>query len=389
MREALDRVAGPGLRPRLARPRLARPGGRAGRRHAGPRRAHLPRGAPRLRADRRVRHRRLVRGGRVEPDPRSREHDRADRRRARRERARPDDPLSAQRRRGRRGDDDAGDPGDARASRPRATYSCRSSSARVAQRGHLGRREALEQRRRACATCRGSSPTTRRATPPPTSTATSSTRSISSPPRATTEREPLGIGEPERPGRVGVGWLGEPELERGPAGRGDPGVDAASSPRRRAPTRPPGRRTRAISAAARSMSGTSISPKRQRIPSTDVVARASELGGVLDGELDTLEAELGGAPARDLDHLRRGVRREQLAARAGSAAAPGTRSRRGRPRARGSAARAAGSRSSTIRSESSSPWPARTARAVAPSPQRRCARPRPARPRRRSMPPRP
>ena len=39
MREALDRVAGPGLRARLARPGLARPGGRAGRRHAGSRRA--------------------------------------------------------------------------------------------------------------------------------------------------------------------------------------------------------------------------------------------------------------------------------------------------------------------------------------------------------------
>ena len=38
-------------------------------------------------------------------------------------------------------------------------------------------------------------------------------------------------------------------------------------------TRPPGRRTRVISAAARSMSGTSIKPKRQMIPSTDASGR--------------------------------------------------------------------------------------------------------------------
>ena len=45
----------PGLRPRLPRPGLTRPGGRAGRRHAGSRGPDLPRGAPRLRADRGVR----------------------------------------------------------------------------------------------------------------------------------------------------------------------------------------------------------------------------------------------------------------------------------------------------------------------------------------------
>ena len=73
MREALDRVAGPGfvhvsldldaLDPEVA-PGVGTP---------VPRRAHLPRGAPRVRADRRVGDRRLVRGRRVEPDPRPRE----------------------------------------------------------------------------------------------------------------------------------------------------------------------------------------------------------------------------------------------------------------------------------------------------------------------------
>ena len=70
MREALDRVAGPGLRSRLTRPRLARPGGRARCRHARARRADLPRGASRLRARRRVGDRRLLRGRRGESDPR-------------------------------------------------------------------------------------------------------------------------------------------------------------------------------------------------------------------------------------------------------------------------------------------------------------------------------
>ena len=73
MREALDRVVRTGVRPRLARPRLARPGDRPGRRDARAGRPHLPRGAPRVRAHRRVGHRRLVRGRRGEPDPRPRE----------------------------------------------------------------------------------------------------------------------------------------------------------------------------------------------------------------------------------------------------------------------------------------------------------------------------
>ena len=46
---------GAGLRPCLARPRCARPGGRPRSRNACARRAHLPGGAPRLRADRGVR----------------------------------------------------------------------------------------------------------------------------------------------------------------------------------------------------------------------------------------------------------------------------------------------------------------------------------------------
>ena len=93
-----SRVAGPHrrarLRPRLARHGRARSGGRAGSGHSRPRRPLLSRGAPRARARRRVGACRLARGGRGEPDPRSRERDRTARRRARGERSRQDDSLS-------------------------------------------------------------------------------------------------------------------------------------------------------------------------------------------------------------------------------------------------------------------------------------------------------
>ena len=52
--------------------------------------------------------------------------------------------------------------------------------------------------------------------------------------------ELLRIAEPERSRCVVVGWVGEPKVERGPAGRGDPGIDAESSPRRRARPAHPG-----------------------------------------------------------------------------------------------------------------------------------------------------
>ena len=60
---------------RQPRPRRGRSDVRAGRRHAGPRRALLPRGAPRARARRRVRAARLARRRRGQPDPRPRERD--------------------------------------------------------------------------------------------------------------------------------------------------------------------------------------------------------------------------------------------------------------------------------------------------------------------------
>ena len=77
--------------------------------------------------------------------------------------------------------------------------------------------------------------------------------------------------------------------------------------------RPPGRTTRAISDAAASISGTSISPQRQRTPSKDASSSVSD-AGVLDREGDALEAELGGAAPGRVDHLGRDVRRQEAAA---------------------------------------------------------------------------
>ena len=77
--------------------------------------------------------------------------------------------------------------------------------------------------------------------------------------------------------------------------------------------RPPGRTTRAISAAAAPISGTSISPQRQRTPSKDASSSVSDAASST-AKPTSVEAELGGAAPGGLDHLGRDVRRQQAAA---------------------------------------------------------------------------
>ena len=250
MREALDRVAGPGfvhvsldldaLDPEVA-PGVGTP---------VPRRPHLPRGAPRLRADRRVGHRRLVRARRVEPDPRPREHDGAaprsssSRARSARRSSRGGTcpPVSAVgrrrcgRRRGRRA-----------SRRPRRTPRG-SASARSPQRVGLRRREPLEQQRQHARGVLRSSPTTRRASRPPTSRA---------PPRrprsralrdSTTARSRSGSASRNGPGASGSGGSVSPSSSAARPGAVIHGLSRGLA-QTASTTRPPGRVTRAISAA--------------------------------------------------------------------------------------------------------------------------------------------
>ena len=195
-----------------------------------------------------------------------------------------------------------------------ATYSWSSDAPRAAPRAlDLGPARGRRAAARACARCRGSSPTTRPASRRPRSRRPPRRARSRGRPRATTTRSRSGSASRNGPGRVRVGRLGEAELERGSPGGRDPRVelrarpdgehDASAGPQSRA--RSPRRR--------RSMSGTSMSPKRQRTPSTESSAKRQR-GGVLDREADAVEAELLGAAASRLDHLRRDVGRDQLAA---------------------------------------------------------------------------
>ena len=62
------------------------------------------------------------------------------------------------------------------------------------------------------------------------------------------------------------------------------------------------------------MSGTSINPKRQMIPSTDASGSVRLAASSTANSMPS-SPSVGGTAARDLDHLRRRVRREQLSAR--------------------------------------------------------------------------
>ena len=191
------------------------------------------------------------------------------------------------------------------------------------------------------------------------STTTSSTTSISRPPPSTTRAQPLRVAEPERPGRFVVGRLGEPSSSAARPDGGDPGVDARARPdgEHDPATRPQD---------ARDLGGGALHVGDEHQPEAaddpvDGCVGQRQVGSVLDRELDAVEAErrrrAGGPPRPSRARRRsRGARR-----RAGSAAAPGTRSRRARPRARGSAARLRdrAARSSAPRAR---PLRARTAR---------------------------
>ena len=155
--------------------------------------------------------------------------------------------------------------------------------------------------------------TTHRPTRRPSATTTSSTTSISRPAPSTTER-----AAPDRPGGTVrahpcVGRVDEAERRARPRptavihGFTRELAQTASTPARPAAERG------AISAAARSMSGTSIKPKRQMIPSTDASGRSGR--SVLDRELERLRSRARGPSSGDLDHLGRDVGREQRAAR--------------------------------------------------------------------------
>ena len=212
------------LRARLARHGRARSGGRAGRRHAGARRPLLPRGAPRARARRRVGPRRLARGRRGEPDPRSRERDGASSR-----------SSSSRARSARRSSRSRG----SRARRPagRSRHRRRNGSKRCAG-GlvHLGARRPRRARRASARSdwLRG---TSRRGGSPPSSakrysTATSSTVDVREPGLARELLDPLRLAERELAGLARPRRLQQPALDQHRAVAGRPGVPLRAGPGR-------------------------------------------------------------------------------------------------------------------------------------------------------------
>ena len=138
-------------------------------------------------------------------------------------------------------------------------------------------------------------------------TATSSSVSTVSPARRRAPRAGALRRQPERPGRVGIGALHQPERERSPASGGHPVVALRLGPdgdRRPAA----GRRTRGDLARSRPRGrrrASARSGRGRRRPTRRQVDR----GGVEHAELGVRHAELRCPAPRRLDHLLRDVGR--------------------------------------------------------------------------------
>ena len=256
---------------------------------------------------------RLARGRRGEPDPRPREHDGADRGRARRERARrrrSSETLVAARER--RLGSDAGQ----RRARRRRDVGLdrlrRTSSRSVAG---VVLVECCDRRRSSVhRECRASSPSTRRSCGTAHVSGTSSMRAkLETGVRHQRCVARSGSAEPERPGSVRV--PGAPSASRHQHAVRPPIVQGFSSAlaQTASTTRPPGRRTRAISASATDGLGNEHEPEAAE-HAVDAASAQLERRGVLGHELDVREPQLRGrdAPPR-LDHLR--ARRRSRSAR--------------------------------------------------------------------------
>ena len=266
VREALDRVAGPGfvhvsLDMDVLDPVVAPGVGTPVRGGLTYREAHLA-----SRARRGVAARRLARGRRGESDPRPREHDRADRRRARRERARQDDLLRL--------------PGRAGVARARVTSSEPSAATYRASRrsapARSARASAASSRASSVESICDRSPVAAHQSSSESAcqcTGASSRASISSPAPSTSPRSSSGSARRNGPGARGSGrsMSSSSSAERPVAVSQSFASEAAQTA---IAVRVPGRSTRAISANACAGSGTSMTPKRQRTPSTDSSGRS-------------------------------------------------------------------------------------------------------------------
>ena len=123
------------------------------------------------------------------------------------------------------------------------------------------------------------------------------------------------VGEPKRPGRPRIG-----RARARPSSSADRRLPSSSRwrprlPRRRAPTRPPGRRTRAISARARVRLGHEHDAEAAE-HAVDARVRRESIAEASSTRNSTFSTpELGRAPPCGVDHLGRDVGREQTPVR--------------------------------------------------------------------------
>ena len=141
---------------------------------------------------------------------------------------------------------------------------------------------------------------------------TSSTVSTRRPDSSRSETSRAVGREPERARRIGVGPLHEPQLERAAAGGRHPLVPVWLRPHRHGRPAAGPEHSGDLGGRTLHVGDQHQPPAAQHAVHRLVVERQRR--GVLDGERHVFEPELGGAPPRRFEHLRRDVGRQQMPA---------------------------------------------------------------------------